>query len=109
MGGTFDTADMKSALPDEHGAAATEGLGAATASENKIILQDGWVKPLEYDYTQLSHQGPDAPRDWEGNAPVYQWDEEYGDVGPEHAQLEEMLFGPVENRGTELTGIAYHT
>lgn len=34
-----------------------------------------------------------APGQWANNAAVYEWDEEYGDVGPRFADLEKQLFG----------------
>jgi len=34
-----------------------------------------------------------APGQWAGNAAVYEWNEEYGDVGPRFADLEKQLFG----------------
>jgi hypothetical protein len=34
-----------------------------------------------------------APGQWASNAAVYNWDQEYGDVGPRFADLEKQLFG----------------
>ncbi|TQS36895.1 hypothetical protein Golomagni_02646 [Golovinomyces magnicellulatus] len=31
--------------------------------------------------------------EWHNNAAVYEWDDEYGDVGPEFPELERQLFG----------------
>jgi ATP-dependent RNA helicase DDX3X len=33
------------------------------------------------------------PGQWSSNAAVYEWNEEYGDVGPAFADLEKQLFG----------------
>lgn len=90
--GAWDTADMKSALP----AASEGGQGdtSTTVGEKKKV--EGWVdaKPYEYDtYTRDS-----TANDWDGNAKVYEWDGEEGDVGPKVPELETELFGAVETR-----------
>ena len=46
----------------------------------------GWTKPSAYDYTD------EAPT-WDGNAAVYEFDGDTGDLGPEHPDLERQLFG----------------
>lgn len=35
--------------------------------------------------------------DWASNGAIYEWDEEYGDIGPRFADLEEQLFGNKNN------------
>jgi ATP-dependent RNA helicase DDX3X len=39
--------------------------------------------------------------EWASNGAVYQWDEEYGDVGPAFPDLEEQLFGKKNNHVRE--------
>jgi ATP-dependent RNA helicase DDX3X len=57
---------------------------------------EGWVRPTAYDYTG------EAPREWEGNAAVYEWDGETGDIGPEYPELELQLFGnPAERTASQ--------
>lgn len=48
----------------------------------------------QYDYENLN--GRDG--DYDGNAQVYHWDGEEGDLGPEFSELEAELFGPPEKR-----------
>lgn len=47
-----------------------------------------WEKTTAYNY-----DAPNDSDDWDGNAQVYFWDGEVGDVGPEHPELEKALFG----------------
>jgi ATP-dependent RNA helicase DDX3X len=37
--------------------------------------------------------------DWLGNARVYEWSDEYGNVAPRHPGLEEELFGDMKPEG----------
>ncbi|KAK2001220.1 DEAD/DEAH box helicase [Colletotrichum falcatum] len=95
----FDTTDMQSALP-------SEGLGkkvptAALDNEGKQ-----WTTPLPYNYEQLAQQGPVETTDWEGNAAVYEWNDEFGDVGPKFPELELTLFGDPRTR-RDHTGIDF--
>ena len=56
-----------------------------------------WAPPQPIDYEALT-KAP-ADQQWDGFAPVYEWSEEYGDVGPEMPALEEELFGlPAERK-----------
>lgn len=45
--------------------------------------------------------GPDAFHEWEGNAKVYEWDGEEGDIGPEFPALEVELFGEPGSRAKQ--------
>lgn len=69
----------------------------------------GWVEPEKYDYeaynagTKEAREALAATHElptWAANAAKYEWKDEYGDVGPAHPELEEMLFGK-EDRVTE--------
>ena len=70
------------------------------------VKEANWGARQEYDYAKYT-AGPhdktalasepdqtlgSAPT-WAANAAKYEWDDEYGDVGPEHEELKEMLFG----------------
>lgn len=74
------------------------------------IAQSGTSMPLKYDYkvlnmTEAEHRAAqgDTPAEtpgdvlqdagWAMNAKVYEWSEDYGDVGPAHPVLEKQLFG----------------
>ncbi len=56
----------------------------------------GWTETVAFDYDEFQRQGGD---DWLGNAKVYEWNEEYGDVAPGHPELERQLYG-LEHRVT---------
>lgn len=43
-----------------------------------------------------------APGEWHSNAKVYEWDDDYGDVGPKFEQLEKQLFGDANHVRTGL-------
>lgn len=50
----------------------------------------------KYDYETLGSRG--GLDDFDGNARVYSWDGEQGDIGPEYPELEVDLFGPPDQR-----------
>ncbi|KAL8796803.1 MAG: hypothetical protein Q9195_000886 [Heterodermia aff. obscurata] len=69
----------------------------------------GWVEPVKYDYESYNADGKEARESldptvelptWAANATKYEWKDEYGDVGPEHPELEAILFG-TDTRVTE--------
>lgn len=73
------------------------------AEAANLAREKGWSKPESYDYDKYSSNIPplpkpseDAPQtdlpEWAANAVKYEWRDEYGDVGPENTELEEMLF-----------------
>jgi ATP-dependent RNA helicase DDX3X len=55
-----------------------------------------WEKTKAYDYEAFNNDG--AGKDWDGNAQVYYWDGNEGDIGPKSEGLEIMLFGKPEER-----------
>ncbi|KAI7670431.1 DEAD/DEAH box RNA helicase, partial [Hortaea werneckii] len=52
----------------------------------------GWTETTAFDYVQFQRQGGNNT-DWYGAAQVYEWKDEYGDVGPAIPELEIALFG----------------
>ncbi|KAK4102079.1 DEAD-domain-containing protein [Parathielavia hyrcaniae] len=84
--GAFNTADMQTALPANGGNNGTDNRANA----------DRWVAVTPYDY---SAYGTNEGHEWEGNARVYEWDGEEGDIGPEFPALEIELFGDPTTRG----------
>ncbi|KAI6851553.1 DEAD/DEAH box RNA helicase [Hortaea werneckii] len=52
----------------------------------------GWSETTAFDYTEFQRQGGSSA-DWQGTAAVYEWKDEYGDVGPSIPELEIVLFG----------------
>ncbi|KAI9674046.1 MAG: hypothetical protein M1829_003889 [Trizodia sp. TS-e1964] len=73
------------------------------ASAQKL-REAGWVGKVKFDYDtynatnkenqekQEAENSAAAPT-WAANAKVYEWDDEYGDVGPPLPELERELFG----------------
>lgn len=71
----------------------------------KRVREAQWTEPQKFDYdaynagpkdqrSSKSAADPDADvPTWAANAAKYEWSDEYGDVGPAHPALEEMLFG----------------
>ncbi|PHH87554.1 hypothetical protein CDD83_8695 [Cordyceps sp. RAO-2017] len=64
----------------------------------------GWVEATASDYTAASNM--DGTTAWDGSARVYQWNDEYGDVGPSFPDLELELFGDPAHR-QERTGLDF--
>jgi ATP-dependent RNA helicase DDX3X len=65
----------------------------------------GWVERTAFDYTAMAD--PEAAATWDGNAKVYQWKDEYGDVGPAFEELEVELFGNPSTRHDRHTGLNF--
>lgn len=86
---TFTYNDMKSALP--------VGESNASGPPDSVVSLDGWAaqdKEGAVVTAQIVDTQPSA-----ASARVYEWNEEYGDVGPCIPELERELFGDPENRG----------
>lgn len=94
---TFDTAEMKNALPE-----ASTPKNRMNAEAAAVAREKGWVPPQEYDYAKYTYpdpskdpaegQGNSENPEWASNAAKYEWREEYGDIGPRNVELECMLF-----------------
>ncbi|KAK3071842.1 hypothetical protein LTR53_007904 [Teratosphaeriaceae sp. CCFEE 6253] len=56
------------------------------------VHSHGWGKSTPFDYEEFKRTGGDSGK-WGGQAAVYEWKDEYGDVGPEILELERELFG----------------
>ncbi|WQF83221.1 Putative ATP-dependent RNA helicase DEAD-box, Helicase superfamily 1/2, ATP-binding protein [Colletotrichum destructivum] len=87
----FDTANMQAALSSE----SSEKKAPAVVIDNE---GKAWAKPLPYNYDELAKQGPVETTDWEGNGAIYEWNDEFGDVGPKFPELELALFGNPDTR-----------
>ncbi|KAI0172471.1 DEAD-domain-containing protein [Hypoxylon sp. FL1284] len=88
MSDSMDVSKMREALP-----------------EQTDEIPHSWGAPVAFDYNET-----EGERDWGGNAKVYEFDGDEGDIGPENRDLENMLFGPVERRrgaaGMDISKIA---
>lgn len=58
----------------------------------KRAREQGWTETTAFDYEAFTRQGG-ANADWYAAAGVYEWQDEYGEVGPEVPDLERLLFG----------------
>ena len=87
-------------------AAVAPAPAAAAASASATPQAHGWVEKSAYNYdvyTKSSKEVDEAKADyeangvevgeWAGNAAVYKWDDDFGDVGPRFPELEKQLFG----------------
>ncbi|PHH71212.1 hypothetical protein CDD80_5438 [Ophiocordyceps camponoti-rufipedis] len=63
----------------------------ADAGAKASDVVPGWVANSTIDYSGGPSSG-DQPT-WEGNARIYEWNDEYGDIGPKFPELELELFG----------------
>ncbi|KAK0717099.1 P-loop containing nucleoside triphosphate hydrolase protein [Lasiosphaeria miniovina] len=99
VGGASDSLSTQAAgLPD--GGAKVANDKDETTDPPKVVQKipealAGWAPLTPYDYNN------EAPTEWDGNAAVYHWDGELGEVGPEHADLEIQLFGPPNRRQSQ--------
>lgn len=70
----------------------------------------GWTEREQFDYEGLGHSDRDDG-DWFGAAKVYQieWQDAYGEVGPEIPELEAVLFnGEFQQRkGEHMEGLEF--
>lgn len=79
--------------PDEAAVARKEQLAADLARAKDA----GWNNPVPFKYEPVvdGEAVPDETRDttpWLSDAAIYQWDDEFGDVGEPNPELEKMLF-----------------
>ncbi|CAD6570316.1 MAG: hypothetical protein ASARMPREDX12_003449 [Alectoria sarmentosa] len=98
-----------SANADDHALAdMTNKIANVQVNEAALERVKGakWGTPEGYDYTRYTTgpsdktapaSEPDQPQadasTWAANAVRYVWEEEFGDVGPQHKELERILFG----------------
>ncbi|KAF4994420.1 hypothetical protein FGRMN_5839 [Fusarium graminum] len=78
----------------------------ANGAENAQVLNEDtqgydasrgrWTEPQAIDYTSMTTGNPDQT--WGCNVRTYEWQDEYGDVGPKYPELELDLFGDPATR-----------
>lgn len=74
-------------------ATATDTTGGLSRDELIQRARDhGWAERQAYDYERFNGAGNNADG-YHGAARVYEWQGDYGDVGPEIPELETILFG----------------
>jgi len=102
MADNFDTTEMSSALEAISEATRKQPVGAPASKEEAIAKarEHKWVEPQKYDYSIYNKQAADTNTDtaqsrqheWASSAGKYEWNDEYGDVGPRVPELEKQLF-----------------
>jgi ATP-dependent RNA helicase DDX3X len=75
----------------------------------------GWSNPIPFKYDTVvgGEPVPDETRDsapWLSDAAVYQWDDEFGDVGERNPELEKMLFEDtnLQRAGQHIKALSFH-
>jgi ATP-dependent RNA helicase DDX3X len=105
---SWGTGDLAQALPSvesaKDGTASSTVVAAPASTRNP---QDaGWAAPEAYDYATYNRTTKElhdestvggATKDWASNSARYEWNDEYGDVGPAIPELERQLFGSEEH------------
>jgi ATP-dependent RNA helicase DDX3X len=99
--------DLALALPEASSTGAPP-VAASPASGQEVQNTGAWGEKVAYDYDRFNLTTKEATDrdvangiesgDWASNAPIYEFNDEYGDVGPEFADLEEQLFGGVQQQ-----------
>ncbi|KAI1768190.1 DEAD-domain-containing protein [Hypoxylon sp. FL1150] len=82
--------------PDTTAAVPEQAAAPLMSEEARQQAIEKWGTRTANIYTETDAQLAD--REWGGNAAVYEWDGDEGDIGPENPKLEVMLFGPPEER-----------
>lgn len=82
-----------------NGAAVTDAAAAKAqqkADDLQRATEAGWQKPIPFEYQAAGgEEGSDDGHDnskWLSDAVVYEWIDEYGDVGPRDEALEKQLY-----------------
>ncbi|KAI1427407.1 P-loop containing nucleoside triphosphate hydrolase protein [Xylaria sp. FL1777] len=91
MSGWDNNEDLRAALPDVPQGNGTQAAGAS--AEHREAPMGDWGEKTQNNYNE-----GDENVSWEGNVIVYEWDGEEGDLGPEHPELEKILFGDPATR-----------
>lgn len=81
-GNTFDMTFISGVLSE-----------ADKAAHRDRARDAGWVQTVPIDYNVQQSSRDDDHANYLKNSAVYEWDDEYGDVGPEVPELEQDLFG----------------
>ena len=81
-GNAFDMTAISGVLSD-----------AEKAAHRDRARDAGWVETVPVDYNVQQSSRDDDHANYLKNSAVYEWDDEYGDVGPEVPELEQDLFG----------------
>jgi ATP-dependent RNA helicase DDX3X len=97
----FGVSTVRDALADVTNVQNTKNIEASALAREK-----GRVEPKDYDYEKYvtvipsekhvengeNSQNEQSIPEWAAKTAKYEWNDEYGDVGPENPHLEEQLF-----------------
>jgi ATP-dependent RNA helicase DDX3X len=93
----FDMEDVGTALKDvTH--VVNNGAHPKNEEAHTLAREKGWVEPQQFDYDAYNAAGKGAAAgefgksEWAHGAEKYEWQEEYGQVGPPSVSLEAQLF-----------------
>lgn len=94
---SFEVSGMSNALKESSGNEIKLPTEAVSAAREK-----GWTTPEQYDYEKytssvtplgpLQNGGEGNLPAWAAQAAKYEWQDDYGDVGPQNPALEEQLY-----------------
>lgn len=65
------------------------GIGPNAQTAGLLAREKGWTDPVPFEYSEFSSK---EHNDWAGTAARYEWNDEFGEVGPPNAELEDQLF-----------------
>ena len=92
----------KSSLADVTNKLAATNVNVRDEAAIGRVKEAKWAEPQGFNYEAYNADSKEKrealePNQstpvWAANAVKYEWSEEYGDVGPEFKELEEVLFG----------------
>jgi hypothetical protein len=72
------------------------GIDIMSAAGGTVLTS--WVEPQKVDYSAYTGDDSQTLNEYDGAAPIYQWSDEFGDVGPKFEALELELFGDPQTR-----------
>ncbi len=96
--GSASIKDLKEGTTANHDGGDETKITKSEEDDKPVVLSEEpghWNQVMPYDYDGLNTRENTT---WDGNARVYEWDGEHGDVGPEYPELERILFGTPEDR-----------
>ncbi|KAF1975451.1 DEAD-domain-containing protein [Bimuria novae-zelandiae CBS 107.79] len=93
-----------------NGVAVVDDAAATSKAQQKAedlqrATEAGWQKPIPFEYGVAAAPNTEDTGDaakWLSDAVVYEWTDDYGDVGPENPELEKELFEDpdIQRQGT---------
>lgn len=107
-------ANMSNKDPPETVAGAAADRAEQLAKDLARAKEAGWTNPIPFQYDTVVGGTPaaDETRDaapWLSDAAVYQWDDEFGDVGEPNPELEKILFQDeyLQRAGSAISALSF--